>query len=287
MTNAFKSANVGKKYDPTITINGVALTNTNTLQLTMSSDLNAATAIVPPTASPVLKTELELTLHSSFDPTKIVASKFTVQFIDSKDAKNVKYLKVNTVDTTTKKMKVMFGGAKSGDYIIKIEHTDLGKVDTAAIGTFKVGSTLTSFTPKQGTVFGGTLITITGTNFGTRKTDNPVQIKMGEQSVDCLVEETKATQIKCRVDGSEFAQAKLTRALKDGTTAELIVFLKTSEEVPCTSCTFSLLAHGTTSTSPIVTAMTGLIDDTTIKITVTGKRFDTGTTSGVELYVGK
>jgi hypothetical protein len=37
-----------------------------------------------------------------------------------------------------------------------------------------VSSKVSSVTPLVGSIHGGTMITITGTNFGTEKTDNPV-----------------------------------------------------------------------------------------------------------------
>jgi len=46
-----------------------------------------------------------------------------------------------------------------------------------------------------GSIYGGTVITITGTNFGTQKTDNPVQISYngGVGSTNCFVLTTAAT----------------------------------------------------------------------------------------------
>jgi hypothetical protein len=52
-----------------------------------------------------------------------------------------------------------------------------------------VNSRVNSFSPKVGSIYGGTLLTITGNNFGTVKTDNPVQLSTdgGVGSVDCFV----------------------------------------------------------------------------------------------------
>jgi len=202
MTDSFDKTNVGQSFTSEIIINQVTLTNTNDEELVMSSDLNSATAISPASASPVLKTELEISLHSTFDARDIVEDKFSVQLYNSDTVKN---LKVVEVDSDAQTIKVMFGGAPGGEYSLKIDHEDLGKIDTEDIGVFNVESVVTSFTPNTGTVFGGTLITITGTNFGTVRTDNPVEIYMGETSVDCLVQETAPTEIQCRIDDSEFA----------------------------------------------------------------------------------
>jgi len=54
----------------------------------------------------------------------------------------------------------------------------------------EVRSRVNSISPKIGSIYGGTLVTITGTNFGTQKTDNPVQLSTAGSvgSVDCFVQ---------------------------------------------------------------------------------------------------
>lgn len=82
----------------------------------------------------------------------------------------------------------MFGGAWTGDYTIDIRHKEFGLIDTRGL-VFIVGSNVTSIEPQEGSKYGGTLVTITGTNFGTVPTDNPVQISTlgGVGSIDCFV----------------------------------------------------------------------------------------------------
>ena len=78
-----------------------------------------------------------------------------------------------------------------------------------------------------GSIYGGTLLTITGNNFGNVYTDNPVQISNngGIGSIDCFVKETSDNEIKCRLDvGIEKV---------GGIEDTMIVFLKTSEEAVC------------------------------------------------------
>ena len=80
----------------------------------------------------------------------------------------------------------------------------------------------------QGSVLGGTLLTITGGHYGTQATDNPV--KVGDNY--CIVEETSANEIKCRIRIDEPTVAS---------TADVIVFAKTYEEMECRDaggCTF-------------------------------------------------
>jgi hypothetical protein len=67
-----------------------------------------------------------------------------------------------------------------------------------------VSSTVTSVSPQTGSIYGGTMLTITGTNFGTVPTDNPVSIVYGGAvgSTACFVKTISSTKITCRVDPS-------------------------------------------------------------------------------------
>jgi len=82
-------------------------------------------------------------------------------------------MNVIAVDDATKTLTCMFGGAWSGDYWITIRHRMFGLLDTYGI-VLTVGSNVTSITPRHGSIYGGTLLTIKGTNFGKEFTDNPV-----------------------------------------------------------------------------------------------------------------
>lgn len=75
-------------------------------------------------------------------------------------------MNVIAVDDSEKSLTVMFGGAYSGNYDIAIRHSDYGLLSTAGL-VLNVGSTVTSISPLSGSIFGGTVLTITGTNFGT------------------------------------------------------------------------------------------------------------------------
>jgi hypothetical protein len=103
-------------------------------------------------------------------------------------------LKVVSVDDTTKTIVCKFGGAHSDDYSIEIRHTTYGLVDMDA-HTLTVGSSVTSISPIVGSVYGGTLLTINGNNFGTEKTDNPVTINYNGAlgAVPCYIKETSET----------------------------------------------------------------------------------------------
>ena len=128
-----------------------------------------------------------------------------------------------------KQITVMFGGAFSGAMQVSIRHSVYGLIDTTGM-ILDVSASVTSFTPKVGSIYGGTLLTITGNNFGTVITDNPVQLSYngGVGSTDCFVKTTSATEITCRVDTALAIDPKETTD-----DATMVVFLKTSEEAVC------------------------------------------------------
>lgn len=98
-------------------------------------------------------------------------------------------MNVIAVDDSTKTLTTMFGGAWSGLYQMSIRHKEFGLLDSIGL-TLTVGSNVTSVTPLVGSIYGGTKLTITGTNFGSEFTDNPVQISTlgAVGSVDCFLQ---------------------------------------------------------------------------------------------------
>jgi len=56
---------------------------------------------------------------------------------------------------------------------MNIRHKTFGLIETKDM-ILDVSSRVSSISPKIGSIYGGTMVTITGTNFGTEKTDNPV-----------------------------------------------------------------------------------------------------------------
>ena len=81
---------------------------------------------------------------------------------------------MNSVDDAKKSISVIYGGAYSGTYNINIKHKTLGKLDTEGL-ILVVGSEVKSFSPSQGSVYGGTILTILGNNWDAKvKENNPV-----------------------------------------------------------------------------------------------------------------
>ena len=90
------------------------------------------------------------------------------------DSTKDKTLNVQTANDGAKTLLVAFGGAWSATYDVEVVSNTEGKFDSDL--TLHVGASVTDFQPRSGSIFGGTLITITGENFSSNPLDNPVNI---------------------------------------------------------------------------------------------------------------
>lgn len=134
-------------------------------------------------------------------------------------------LNVVAADPVAKTITVKYGGAYSGTYDLVVTNPS-GNVfsDVTFAATFEI----TDFTPKTGSVYGGTLVTITGRHFSD---DDPTQnpVKIGYEYITgtdhyCYIVETSEYEIKCRTAIDTGRQPS---------TTEVIVFASTSEEASC------------------------------------------------------
>ena len=128
----------------------------------------------------------------SYDVTEEGA--FTVNATSVEDPNYVRYLNVVRADNTAKTLSCMFGGAELGLFQMTIRHKDYGLIDTTGL-VLDVSASVSSVSPKVGSIYGGTLVTITGQNFGNVYTDNPVSITYngGVGATSCYVQTTEPT----------------------------------------------------------------------------------------------
>lgn len=98
----------------TVSINGIEDT---TLTVAIVDAAESALSLSPSSVSPVLKTEITITLDSNYGET-LVAEDFTVVVTSETDAEYERSLYVMSVDDSTKSIVVKFPGAPSGDYIL-------------------------------------------------------------------------------------------------------------------------------------------------------------------------
>ena len=131
-----------------------------------------ATQLTPSSASPVLKTKLSITIDDRFTDT-IRVEDFSVNATSRTNTSYIRYMNVLEAHPSNKTIVVMFGGAWSGIYDVAIRHATYGILETGSL-VLTVSTEVTSISPAVGSIYGGTLITIKGTNFGSEITDNPV-----------------------------------------------------------------------------------------------------------------
>jgi len=170
-----------------------------------------------------------LTLSVTNYPYTLVQSDLEVSIVSQSNSSLVRYINVIEVgnDSGNKYIKVKFGGSESGLYDVFVRAKSYGRFDSSGV-TLRTIGVVTSFSPNQGSLFGGTLITVTGYNFSTDIQDNPIRIGY----TDCLVESSTNTQIICRTTP---------RVQETVGTDDFIVLLKTYEEAVCqvNPCTFT------------------------------------------------
>jgi len=126
---------------------------------------------------------------------------------------------------------------------------------------------VTGFSPSSGSIYGGTILTITGHTFSDDPTDNAVEIG----GINCDILSTSEFEIKCRTP---------MRAQPTAETKSVIVFLKTSEEAVWDVSSDYTWTDTTAELQSITIAFnsgTGVWD-----LTFDGANFD-GSTSDVEV----
>ena len=185
----------------TVVINGQTVPTSSVFDL--KSTVSFGNSISPSSVSPVLKTDITVQLEPDF-PFTLLAADFTINATDQTNSSNIRYLKPVSVDDTAKSFVAKFGGAWSGLYDISIRHAEYGLLETTTL-VLDVSSEVESISRNTASIYGGALLTIVGTNYGSTYTDNPVQISYngGLGSTHCFVQTTAATTITCRIDDSK------------------------------------------------------------------------------------
>ena len=131
--------------------------------ITLDSDPLIVESITPSSASPILTETLTLQLGSSYDTTNMDKEDFSVVLIP-RDGSKVRPLNVVDISKDDGTLDVKYGGAYSGMYDIQVSHTSEGSFLTSGV-EFEAKIQIESFSPTQGSKYGGTLVTITGGHF--------------------------------------------------------------------------------------------------------------------------
>jgi hypothetical protein len=181
--------------------------------------------------------------------------------------KDERPLRVVARDSVAKTITVKYGGAYSGTYDVVVTNTAFGIFCDLQL---EVILEVTDFSPKTGSQFGGTLLSIQGGPFDNEITDNIIKIGyeyMSGTNHYCTVVETQENEIKCR-QAVDFGR-------QTGSTT-LIVFASTYEEGVCNvvdGCQFEFVDVNTLATLLSATAAWDPASQSH-KITITGMGFE-------------
>jgi len=121
-------------------------------------------SLSPNSVSPVLKSTLQITLDSSDYTIPLLKEDFTATLLSNTNETFAKDLYIMSVDDTAKTLTIKFGGAVSGLYTVQLQSKQYGRLTPLAL---TVGTKITNISPTIGSMYGGTLVTITGENFST------------------------------------------------------------------------------------------------------------------------
>ena len=188
LTNAFdKSLSADAQFTFEVVINNK--TATESLSVTSRDTSAQGINLNPSSVSPVLKTPIEIQIDTNF-PYTLNKEDFSVNATSLTNSTYMRYLNVIRVNDTAKTITVMFGGSISiySPLQIQIRHVLTGLIESTGL-ILDVNTYVDSYSPKIGSIYGGTLLTVTGRNFGTIITDNPIQISTngGVDSIDCYL----------------------------------------------------------------------------------------------------
>lgn len=246
-------------YTLTLTMNSKAYTRT----VGVGVNIYTVDAVSPASVSPVLKQTLTITLGTDIT---LDSEDLSVYLNSETDSENDKELNVYEVDNGAKTISARFGGAWSGTYTVNVISAVEGKF--SSVLSLDVSGTITGISPSTGSSNGGTLVTVTGTNFDTDVLNNPISINWLNAEVISSTE----TSILFRTPVSSHGD----------NTYEIVVGLKTSEEAVCNDATDScMFTFSSSITSVLGSLSVGNNVDGSVEITLGG----TGFGSSAEVYL--
>jgi hypothetical protein len=199
-------------------------------------DVEAIKAIdvQPRRISPIALKKIVITLDLSYPGEGMTKDDFSVEMIPESLEKTYldvlrggrRPLNVIEVDPILKTITVKYGGAYSGTYGLLIKSKVNGNVDTIAI-ELKVVFEITKIEPTEGSILGGTKLTITGGPFTPDLKETIVKVGFyWWEPIDhyCYVIAVTENQVQCRLPLDHNREAK---------EYEVIAFASTFEEANC------------------------------------------------------
>ena len=207
--------------DIVLTINGQSVTSSGGITI---NGLGSTSATVSPTKmNATEKDTLTVTVTGLGEDLSDI-TKFDVKFISANHVIRMRTFQQSyTLNTNT--LKVKYPGGKIGDYTLVVDHDDKGTLSNGS-QSFRVGAKITSISAVEGSLNGGTEITITGELFHTTQSI----IKVGYN--DCLVKGIiTSTSITCITPRTRTVNT-LTGDLIDSS-ADVAVVINLTEDATC------------------------------------------------------
>lgn len=174
-TRQFATGGGSTTLDLDVNLNGNSGQNT----ITVDPVGPAVSTLDPPTASPIAVTTIKINFNMAYDAASIDADTFSVELVPKNpdltrpNGALARPLRVVAQDSATRSITVKYGGAYTGEYTLNVKNSVSSIFcDQTFTATFQIEE----ISPRTGSLFGGTLITITGKHFGSAVTDNPVKI---------------------------------------------------------------------------------------------------------------
>lgn len=224
-------------FDMIVVVNGQEAA----LAVTLQAARLRLVSITPASVSPIIAQTLVLELNDAYDTTDMELDTFTVGLaprdldLARPGGDLVRWLNVVDYDKVARTITVKYGGAYSGKYQIILESARQGAFRTGR--RYEVKFEVTDFYPKEGSQYGGQLVTIEGGHFSDDPQKTP--IKIGYEYTSgvvhyCDVVAASDERVTCRM--------RLDYARPAGT-QELIVFASAFEEARCRAggCDFEFL----------------------------------------------
>jgi len=112
---------------------------------------------------------------------------------DGQFFRQLEVIDMSVTDENTKTtLSAVFGGAIPGNYRFDIRHSEYGLIDTSSLEDFNVSNEtkVTEITPNSGSIYGGTLLTVKGSNLDLVNSIL-IDVGAGSTAVPCLRVETE------------------------------------------------------------------------------------------------
>lgn len=248
-------------------------------EVILNSDPTTVASIEPSSASPILMETLVIQLGAGYDNTGMDDDTFSVYLVPQ-DGGDTRQLNVVEIDSDNLRLTLKYGGAYSGVYDLEVKSEIHGFLDTAGV-TFEAKIEVTDFSPKQGSLYGGTLVTITGGHFSDKITDNPVKIDyewVGGVDHYCYVQSSSDSEIVCRM---------ATDYKREAGDAEVIVFASTFEEATWADGVDKMFTFLDADSIPTVTSWSvEFTSENVYQVTIEGADITDADVSTVDVFFG-